>query len=325
MKNWIFTFAFLSTVYGNDVAGEKGERGVGEEIALLDIGFTSTPAMLEVELPAPAIAKPTKSTFLAVSMGLVPGLGHMYLGDMATASILFGSFGGSLWGSTVRKLGYDVQDLSFETASNAWFYGIYAAYRDARIFNDQAGYSYQMPRDSFRDLVTAPFDWKVISSRDFWGGMLLDVGLISCLGFILMPSEKVFIPPNKSVSPFYPLNAFPVGIGEEALFRGFIQPQLIEAFGPVAGIATSSLLFGAAHVGNGLMEEGERRRRYFTYIIPYISLSSAYYGYVAYKNNSLREVVALHSWYDFIIMSLSAFLSKSVLPGPSHVKVSFSF
>ncbi|HRW58606.1 MAG TPA: hypothetical protein P5048_03175 [Chlamydiales bacterium] len=41
---------------------------------------------------------------------------------------------------------------------------------------------------------------------------------------------------------------------------------------------------------------------------------------MTYKNNSLKESVALHSWYDFIIFAISASASESI----SHHKPSFS-
>jgi membrane protease YdiL (CAAX protease family) len=35
---------------------------------------------------------------------------------------------------------------------------------------------------------------------------------------------------------------------EELFFRGLVQTRLVERFGPFAGIAVASLLFGAAHL-----------------------------------------------------------------------------
>jgi membrane protease YdiL (CAAX protease family) len=38
---------------------------------------------------------------------------------------------------------------------------------------------------------------------------------------------------------------------EEAFFRGYLQNLLVNRFGPAAGIAAASLLFGLAHIGGG--------------------------------------------------------------------------
>ena len=50
-------------------------------------------------------------------------------------------------------------------------------------------------------------------------------------------------------------------LAEEAFFRGYLQQGLSRRFGPAAGIAAASLLFGLAHIGAGAW--GGRIRRAF--------------------------------------------------------------
>lgn len=48
-----------------------------------------------------------------------------------------------------------------------------------------------------------------------------------------------------------PANLLLTCLAEEAFFRGYLQQGLSRSFGPAAGIATASLLFGLAHLGAG--------------------------------------------------------------------------
>lgn len=241
--------------------------------------------------------RPSKSVAATVLLSAVPGLGHAYLGDMQTAAGLAGSFSvevGTAFNSTMRP-------TSMTFALNTWFYGIYAGYRDARQYNDQRGFRYAMPQDSLVDLVKAPFNPSIISKGEVWGGvlgMLVFNGLISYLTYPIQMKLS-------TADAFFPINAFPVGIGEEAIFRGYLQPQLSEYFTPWGGIATSSLIFGFAHVGNARGLPSHERRHYYSFILPCLSISGAYLGWLSYKNNSLKESVAVHAWYDFILFSVA--------------------
>jgi len=126
---------------------------------------------------------------------------------------------------------------------------------------------------------------------------------------------------------FSPLAAFPVGIGEEAYFRGYLQTMIAEATNPWAGIITSSLLFGAVHIPNarafGL--SGKEEMRYYTTVIPMISAFGAYFGWLTYKNCSLKESTAVHSWYDFTLFLAASSASSSLAIGKPTLSFSFAF
>lgn len=258
----------------------------------------------EMELPAPKFEKPPKKVFWAVSLSYIPGMGHVYLGDWKTAASLFAFTGASI--------GMMIPDNPMWQMNGAialqstWSYGLYAAYRDTRNYNQNAGYQYKMPNDSFADLTYAPLRWKVIKKPEVWGGFLGALAVASTVSYFAFPQE-VRIKPNLSMaddpSPFI---ALPVGIGEEALFRGFLQSCLTEATSPWGGIAVSSLAFGAAHIPNAYMLDKEDRWRYYAFSLPLITSMGAYFGWMTYKNNSIQESVALHTWYDFVLFAASA-------------------
>ena len=96
---------------------------------------------------------------------------------------------------------------------------------------------------------------------------------------------------------------------------------------PIGGITLSSLIFGAAHIPNAAEMSQDDRRRYYTFGLPLITGLGAYFGWLTYKNNSLKESVAVHAWYDFILMGLGALASEAVVPTgrPTHFSLAIPF
>ncbi len=297
-----------------------------DEIATLEPHFlTQQPiSREEIDLSSLNFTPRHKNAFLAVSLStLMPGLGHVYLGDFRTAGTLFGS--SSLMGGlgSWKKNNETFRVSNLVTAQNTWFYGIYAAYRDVRAYNDEEGYIYKMPKDSFGDLAWAPFQWSVLKKPEVWGGFLgaLTVGM--GLSYFIF-SDEAASHVNFSTGSHFPLLAFPVGIGEESFFRGYLQSVFTETLTPWGGILISSLAFGAMHIFNASLMEPEDRGGYYSFGVPFITAFGAYFGWLTYKNCSLKESVALHSWYDFTLFLLSYAAPRSVIGKPSFA-ISFSF
>ena len=202
------------------------------------------------------------------------------------------------------------KENAFLTLQNTWSYGIYAAYRDVRKYNGQLGYQYKMPMESFDELAVAPFSLKILKKPEVWGGLLGKFALITALAYFTLPKEHIKEASFRNVlSPFM---ALPVGLGEEALFRGFLQSCLSEFLTPWGGIAASSLLFGAAHLFNTTGMSSKDRKEYCRRGIPVITTAGFYYGWLTYKNHSLQESVALHTWYDFILIGLGSFAGEAI-------------
>ena|SRR3990167_5330694 len=265
---------------------------------------------------------PYKSPILAASLAsLFPGFGHIYLGDYKTAGTYIGSMGIGLPTQFVPNR--TIQEIDIYSVECAWFYNIYAAYRDARNYNHNSGYLYPMPQDSFQDLALAPFNYKVLKKPQVWGGLLAKMTTVFILSAIFHANHDKKSSKEESLKSIpTPIVAFPVGIAEESLFRGYLQPQLSEYFNPLGGLILSSALFGAAHIPNAQGFSREEKRKYYTFSIPIITLAGFYYGWLAKENQSLQECVAVHSWYDFILFCLARVAKEKEMAVP--VKNQFS-
>lgn len=275
---------------------------------------------------APILQPSYKSGTVAAGLSLlIPGLGHVYLGDLKTAGGFYGSF---VLGSGAAKYAYntDNEDLyrsSNTMTQNLYMYNIYAAYRDARLHNGTSGYKYKMPTETLVDLTYAPFQWSVIKKPEVWGGVLGALAVASTVMYFGY-STKSDMSLSSSPSPLMPLLAFPVGIGEEALFRGYLQSTLTESCTPWGGLALSSLAFGAVHIPNAQVLPQEERWRYYSFSLPLITGMGAYMGWLSQKNHSLKESVAVHAWYDFTLFAISA-ASYSASTGNTGFAAEFSF
>jgi membrane protease YdiL (CAAX protease family) len=80
------------------------------------------------------------------------------------------------------------------------------------------------------------------------------------------------------------------GIGEEALFRGWLQPALADATSPALGLVLASLLFGLAHALTAL----------YAVLATLIGL---YLGLLDLATGNLLVPILVHSVYDFIALT----------------------
>jgi len=76
------------------------------------------------------------------------------------------------------------------------------------------------------------------------------------------------------------------GVGEELLFRGALQPLAERWWGAAAGLAATSLLFGAVHAVT------------WTYFL-FATAVGVYLGWLAQQYDDLVAPIAVHAAYDF--------------------------
>ena len=322
----ICTSSALYSAHPDQVNEESNPQYV-QEIVTIDPKFTVQQVSFpgEMQFPAPIFAPPHKSPFLAMGLSsLIPGLGHAYLGDMRTAGSLVGTTGVSA-GLVIFSHG-DESAISAGAATlqNTWLYGIYAAYRDVRIYNGESGYRYAMPTDSLGNLASAPFRPSVLKKPEVWGGLLGALGAAAGISYFFY-SPDAHIHSSASKSAILPVLALPVGIGEEAFFRGYLQSQLSESLTPWGGIIVSSLAFGAVHIPNAWGLEPAEQRLYYTVSLPFITGFGVYCGWLAHKNPSLKEGVALHTWYDGILFAVSAAANQTAVTGRPGFAIDIPF
>lgn len=89
--------------------------------------------------------------------------------------------------------------------------------------------------------------------------------------------------------------SYNAGVGEEALFRGWMFPLFVEAYGKDNTFwanLTQAAIFGAAH----LSQDNP---------FPVFQTAAGYYfGWLARKNGwSLREAIFVHTWWDVIVFT----------------------
>ncbi len=292
------------------------------EIASFDLQSAQT----ELGFPAPQFQPPAKkNAVLAATLSIVPGLGHVYLGDMQTAGSLMASAYLGIGLSFSPNLSESTRTFSLLTAQNVIFYGVYAAYRDARIYNGSSDYRYKMPTDSLASLSYAPFKGSIIKKPEVWGGLIGALALASYASHLFFPKDACIKPSLSSSGRIMPALALPVGVGEESFFRGFLQPALSEPLTPLGGIILSSLAFGAIHIPNAQALPPEHRWRYYCCSLPVITAIGSYCGWLTYKNTSLQESVALHTWYDLVIFTAAAVASEAAISGGSSFAISLPF
>jgi len=259
-----------------------------------------------------------------------PGRAAAYLGT--TAALLAGGLllaredgaSLSLWGDgegprmtpTTAPLALPL----LSAAQNLWFYGVFASYRDARLARGDSGYRYPVSHEGLIDLVTAPVRPSVLKRPWFWAG--LPVALGAAIGFSALVSPQDvgkdvrslgdgrgvwFLGRHYPTAPgvilgetYYAGLFWPVGVGEEALFRGTLQPALCDWLGLWPGWALTSVIFGGVHLFNfvgqpdGLSTAAKA--------LPFLTAVGSYFGLTAIKTGyTLETSVALHVWYDFLI------------------------
>ncbi len=215
------------------------------------------------------------------------------------------------------------------TGQNLWFYSIFDAYRTARARResgraggDSAGYRFAISRESLGELASAPFRPGVIKSPWVWAGVPLALALGIGVSYLAAPDDlsqsgapsifdvrevNVFghrfsRGPGFAAGTGYFAALFgSVGVGEEALFRGVIQTELEERFGPTGGLIAASVLFGSIHALNFLDDPGT-----IAVAVPVITVLGSSLG-LAYQHtgHELSTSVAMHFWYDFLLSTIA--------------------
>jgi membrane protease YdiL (CAAX protease family) len=280
---------------------------------------------------------------------LCPGCGHYYLDEsdtattylLGTAGLLIGGFvmltqsdsvsssGIASEGDTEFAIGLDM----LMAGQNLWFYSIFDAYRDAKVARGEEGGHVRPTRESLADLASAPFRPSVLAKPWIWAGVPLALAAAFGVSYLLAPDE--FDPEGPTIFDVEQVHAFghdfspaagfavgelyyaslflPVGIGEEALFRGFIQSTLEERMGPWAGWATASAIFGAIHFFNFTQPGANLEDAAIA--VPFITLVGSYLGLAYhYTGHRLETSVAAHFWYDFLLGTTSFILDPEHQP-----------
>lgn len=93
--------------------------------------------------------------------------------------------------------------------------------------------------------------------------------------------------------------AIAAGAGEELLFRGALQPLAVRWWGPAAGLAVVSVIFGAVHAVT------------WSYFL-FATVVGVYLGWLAQQFDDLVAPIAVHAAYDFVALLVLIAGARSV-------------
>jgi hypothetical protein len=241
---------------------------------------------------------------------LLPGLGQFTNGDREEATAYFGVFAASVLGAVhyARQDDFLDDDKRFDDSSNRELinrttlkydyavrlasdmalYSSYAAYRDARI-RDNSRYRMSPPHESLADLAVAPFSFRYLSRPTTFIPLAIQaVGAFSKSNHYRIDRFR-----DVSTNDLYAFNFAAnemTAVGEEALFRGFLDTEFSDRLGNAAGLAISSAIFGLSHNGSGQ-----------TANVFEATGAGFYLGWLHQRNGfEAGEGVALHFWFNVL-------------------------
>lgn len=161
-------------------------------------------------------------------------------------------------------------------------------------------YTFLTAHDPTVSLLAAPFDPKFLGRWTTWA----DLAFTTIVAAILVESEThpgaLYEPFRLRDGAFAAALSWNAGVGEEALFRGWLYPLFHETFGRRFWLSNGAqaALFGVLHPQAG---------RYAVLIGAW----AFYEGWLTRRNGwSIRESVFHHFWYDVVIVTATLLTDK---------------
>jgi membrane protease YdiL (CAAX protease family) len=246
---------------------------------------------------------------------LVPGLGQY----LAGSSLVGAGFTGAAAGGYALVLtgdpdAFTAEDLprapagqrAFVGAGLAQTAGALSAYdyfhRSLPSLQRVGRYDFVTTHDPPAGLLLAPFDVRLLKRWTTW----LDLAYTGAIATVVALTETE---PGAQYVPFLARDglfvasfSYNAGVGEEALFRGWLYPVLHQNLGRRAWLSNGLQAggFGALHV--------PRARAYALVIAGW----AFYEGWLTRRNGwSIRESVFHHFWYDVAVGAATLLTQKS--------------
>ena len=240
---------------------------------------------------------------------------------LALAGAVEGAATAALWGVhglPSSEQGLDGRWSPFVMWQNGLLYSYARVGLDAQLA-ERAPYT---PRDELSELVRAPFDGAVLRRPSVWAGTLVMVGGATALTFAVDGASVALDRPTNLFGLELPTAAGAplflasdmalmshVAIGEEIVFRGLVQSELVRRAGPAGGWALGTVLFGGLHATNALFLPQEERIPYLVYSLPYVVAAGSWLGATYhFSDYSLAPSVAVHFWYNVSVSALDYML-----------------
>lgn len=154
-------------------------------------------------------------------------------------------------------------------------------------------YKFIKKQETVDEILLAPLDFSFLKRKTTWIPLTLIASLVVASDGMSMDN---FQGSDAFYSGAYSYNA---GVGEEAMFRGWLMPMFHQKFESAFwGNASTSILFAAAH---GFSPA------------PLPQLAMGYYlGWLTQQNNySIKESVFIHVWWDVFAIAATYMDSES--------------
>lgn len=264
---------------------------------------------------------------------LLPGGGHFYLGQPGAGNAYLLTEGILLITGHSAEPGIASGELNFFyiNALKIHELNIFTAYREARILNNNEGYTTPIDRTPLNKLILAPFRWENIKSPYVYGFFLAGIAInalegylntqrksfdgISTINIIKTPFDR-----NSGTAVYegmwvtLSLNA---AVSEECAYRGMLQVECEEITGKTAGLFVSSGIFGLGHVTN--WADGKS----WTYG-GVATLAGLYLGWLFQKEGyRLEKPIAAHFWFNFAAGTTLFLIDPA--NNPLGIRINFNF
>ena len=250
----------------------------------------------------------------ALLWSLIPGAGHIYLGDTGTGLAYAGLTAAFLAGALEvdrrnDDLGReDEVNVPLLLADKVWEYSIFTTARSALEKDGVDLRARRFDDTPTPELLAAPFSRQALRAP-VWGAALFGVAVGAAAahhrdGGRLIDVERVRMLgatyDRDEATALYGASAFGVSLGaataEEGIFRGLLQPYVQEEVGETQGRWAVAGAFGAAHLV-GLDGDWNVGGALFA------TAAGGYLGWLYDRDGArLAGPIAAHFWYDFALL-----------------------
>jgi hypothetical protein len=188
------------------------------------------------------------------TLSIIPGLGQAVNGNVIE---------GISWFATIAILSGNKNTVAQSVGSDLWFYNMYDAYRDATPAGNK------------------------VSKENIFENSIAVINPLNILDPIGAPALALYGPSMKfnHITGKNVIKYGFVGVGEEALFRGFLFPAFTNVTNSKwIGAITSSVVFGLAHTSGN--------------VVPRMILGMFYCWELDRNKYDLRKNIFSHAWID---------------------------